>query len=451
MKYRHRSYCNIIVGMAMVFLFIACDEEYDTVFEERPDERLQSRLDEYQQLLVNAPHGWLAGLKTGTGRSYFYYFNFNLDGTVVMVSDFDETTAGTPGTGTWTLKALQRATLSFDTYSYIHLPADPDGDINGGIDGEGLISDFEFAFDELAGDSIKLQGIQRSSGLYLLPATEEEASQILGKQILNVIAGTKQLNTNHRGLQVELPDGQLLPVVLDDKLRIFGAQYLTENGARVEMFHSYFTFSAEGIVLKKPLNIAGSTIEQLLWDDENQLFTVEMNGVRAVEGYTEPFILPVDPPLHTRLGEEYPGITIPSGSGMSPIQGQSQEFMEAYNFAANSMLEGEYALTLRDIILLFDTKEEIMEFRVVISQGGSLFLAQYLYDYTLDDQGIFKFTFQQASQNGWAIYGDMYPILFHFETDTFKAEFIGGELNLVGGLFSQQNAGYYFSGFLSNQ
>lgn len=451
MKNRHTSYCSIIISMAMVLLFMACDEEYDTVFEERPDERLQDKLDEYQHLLLSSPHGWLARLRTGTGRSYFYYFDFNADGRVVITSDFNETTAGTPGTGTWTLKALQRPTLSFDTYSYIHLPADPDGHVNGGIDGEGLISDFEFAFDELVGDSIKLEGIQRGSDLYLLPATEEEAAQILDKQILKVIAGTKQLNVNHRGLQIALPDGQLLPIVLDEKLRVFGAQYMVENGARIETFHSHFTFSLEGIVLERPLNIAGHAIEQLFWDDEHQRFTVEMNGARTIDGYTEPFIFPVDPPLYTRLGEEYPVITIPAGSGENPIQGQSEEFIEAYNFAANSMLEGEFALTLRDIILLFDPEEGIMEFRVVISQGGSLFLAQYLYEYTIDEQGILKFTFQQASENGWAIYGDMYSILFHFETDTFKAEYIGGELDLVGGLFSQQNAGYYFSGFLSNQ
>lgn len=435
----------------MVLLFIACDEEYDTVFEEQPDERVQKKLDEYQRLLLNSSHGWMAELKTGIGRSYFYYFNFNEDGRVVITSDFNETTAGTPGTGTWTLKALQRPTLSFDTYSYIHLPADPDGDVNGGVDGEGLISDFEFAFDELAGDSVKLKGIQRGTDLYMIPATEEEAAQILDKQILQVLAGTKQLNATHKGLQIALPDGKLLPVVLDEQLRIFGAQYLVENGTEVETFQSGFTFSLDGIALKKPLNIAGHTIDQLLWNNEDQVFTVDMGGTRAIEGYSDPFIFPVDPPLYTRLGEEYPAIIIPAGSGQDPIQGQSGEFIEAYNFAANAMLEGEYALTMRDIILLFDPVESIMEFRVVISQGGALFLAQYIYEYTIDDQGILKFTFQQASQNGWAIYGDMYGILFHFETDTFKAEYIGGDLNLIGGLFSHQNSGYYFSGYLSKQ
>jgi hypothetical protein len=53
---------------------------------------------------------------------------------------------------------LQQPSLIFDTYSYLHLLADPDPNVNGGRVGAGLSSDFEFYVDSTVADTMKLVG-----------------------------------------------------------------------------------------------------------------------------------------------------------------------------------------------------------------------------------------------------------------------------------------------------
>ena len=132
---------NVLIAACMVLA--GCDDNYETIFPETPDDRVKKSLEEYNTLLMSAPYGWKASLYTGTGAGYFYYLDFNENGSVTMLSDFNQSAAGEPMTSEWVVKALQRPTLSFTSYSYIHLPADPDGNINNGIPGSGLLSDFE--------------------------------------------------------------------------------------------------------------------------------------------------------------------------------------------------------------------------------------------------------------------------------------------------------------------
>src|SRR5690242_15706253 len=135
-----KRYFILIMVIGSV-LMSSCESEYEPVFHQSPDERVRAEMNRYEELLMSSPYGWKASLYTGTGAGYFYYFDFREDGTVSMLSDFNTTTAGDVMESTWALKALQQITLSFTTYSYIHLPADPDGNINNGIPGSGLLSD----------------------------------------------------------------------------------------------------------------------------------------------------------------------------------------------------------------------------------------------------------------------------------------------------------------------
>src|SRR5687768_13827897 len=71
-------------------LLLSCDSNYETIFKDSPDERVQQALNGYNTLLMDAPNGWRGMLYTGAGAGYFYYFQFNTDGKVIMVSDFNE-------------------------------------------------------------------------------------------------------------------------------------------------------------------------------------------------------------------------------------------------------------------------------------------------------------------------------------------------------------------------
>src|SRR5688572_3419281 len=163
--------------LAATIGFYGCNKKSDDAFSESSDERLNETLAKYQAALTGAQYGWKgfiypAGSKGGLVG---FYFKFNENNRVEMFSDFDSTAAVTPMTASYRLKALQQPALLFDTYSYVHVLADPDAAVNGGSYGDGLVSDFEFAIDSIVGDSVKLTGRFNGSKAVLIKATQQEA------------------------------------------------------------------------------------------------------------------------------------------------------------------------------------------------------------------------------------------------------------------------------------
>src|SRR5688572_2684057 len=108
-----------------IIVFSSCSKDDDNLFEQSPEERINAKLAEYQAALLASPTGWNATITTGTGGMFHYYFRFNETNRVFMYSDVDLTTATTLGESSYRLKALQQPTLIFDTYSYLHMLADP--------------------------------------------------------------------------------------------------------------------------------------------------------------------------------------------------------------------------------------------------------------------------------------------------------------------------------------
>ena len=157
-----------------IIVFSACSKDDDHLFDQSPEDRINAKLAEYQAALLASPAGWNATITTGTGGLFHFFFRFNDSNRVFMYSDFDLTTATTRGESSYRLKALQQPTLIFDTYSYLHMLADPDASVNGGIYGEGLVSDFEYIIDMANADSIKLTGRVNGTKLTLLKASQQD-------------------------------------------------------------------------------------------------------------------------------------------------------------------------------------------------------------------------------------------------------------------------------------
>ncbi|WP_031526081.1 DUF4302 domain-containing protein [Dyadobacter crusticola] len=165
----------LLVASAGLF---SCENSDDTLFEESADTRLNAALASYQKKLVEAPYGWNAVIYPAGGGSYGFYFKFNDQNRVVMYSDFSTASAEDSKESSYRLKAMQTPSLIFDTYSYLHVLADPDKAVNGGITGEGLRSDFEFSIfpDSLGEDRLAFVGRKNQSRLVLTKATQAQAT-----------------------------------------------------------------------------------------------------------------------------------------------------------------------------------------------------------------------------------------------------------------------------------
>lgn len=437
----------------MLTLLLSCDNDYETIFKESPDERVQQALNGYNTLLTDAPNGWRGMLYTGTGAGYFYYFKFNDNGEVMMVSDFNEETASTSMTGSWMLKALQKPTLSFDTYSYIHLPADPDGDVNGGGNGQGLISDFEFTFSKTSGDSVFMKGLKHNTELVLVRATMEESESILSQEILAMLQKTKQYTADNKGLRLLLPDDAALPLAIDVAHKLFGAQYLSADGSAIQTFISPFTFSIDGIQLRDTLTIGGYNIRNLKWDANNNVYTIQLADETALINSIEPLIFSPSTPLYSVIGTEYKTVHVPANPSVNRLAGQSDQFVDAYNTAAEELINGAFRVTLHELNLVFNRLDKQVYFDVLISQTSeegvtSYFIAEYIFDYTIDDTGSLDLIPVAANDTGQAISFELRLFLQRLENDRFTMHYLAGGFELIGGFYSQENPEFTFGGYL---
>jgi hypothetical protein len=169
---------SFIYLLLLAVTLFSCENSDDTVFEESADVRLNAALASYEKQLVEAPYGWNAVIYPGGGGSYGFYFKFDDKNRVSMFSDFSDASAAKVKESSYRLKAVQTPVLIFDTYSYLHVLSDPDEEVNGGVRGEGLQSDFEFSIypDSVKADVITLVGRKNQSRLVLTKATQAQAT-----------------------------------------------------------------------------------------------------------------------------------------------------------------------------------------------------------------------------------------------------------------------------------
>ena len=169
--------------LLMIAFFTACKKDDSHLFDKSADERLNETLAGYQAKLTGATDGWKGFIYPKSGGVFTFYFKFNDANRVSMLSSFDSASAVTLKESSYRLKALQQPSLLFDTYSYLHVLADPTDSVNGGIRGLGLQSDFEFYFDSSSADTINLVGRLNGSKAVLVKATAEEATAFINGEL----------------------------------------------------------------------------------------------------------------------------------------------------------------------------------------------------------------------------------------------------------------------------
>ena len=271
----------LIISLIITTVIASCKKDDDPVFEKSADERLKEKLEAYQSQLSGAQNGWKGLLKTngGNGSTYSFYFKFNNENRVSMLSDFDSTSAVTLKESSYRLKALQQPSLLFDTYSYIHLLADPDSDVNGGAPGGGLFSDFEFYFDSTSADSIKLIGRYNGSRLTLVKATPQEEQAYTNAQLAAGLAINKIL-TYFKRLTI---GSQLYDIKIDPITRQFVFSWLDGSG-NLQTYTTGYYFTAGGVAFTNPLVNGSQTIsgfDNLTWNNSTQTLNLTTNATAA--------------------------------------------------------------------------------------------------------------------------------------------------------------------------
>lgn len=446
---------QVLIIAATAMSMAACDRDYETIFGESTDARVREAMDKYQTLLTSAPNGWRAMLYNGAGGGYFYHLQFTEDGNVTMFSDFDETTASTSKSSTWVLKALQKITLTFETFSYIHLPADPDGETSGGTNGSGLLSDFEFTFVRTAGDSVIMKGLRYANELVLIKATAEEQQQIADEQVRAILEATKAYTAANKNIRLALPNGKVLPIRFEITRRVFGAQYLSADNSQIISFRTPFTISLNGLQLRDALQIDGYSIHSMRWDADKSIYVAELENPVELYNDSNPLILEPTTTLASVIGRDYKVITIPANPYENRIPGQSRDFVDIYDMAAGELSQRSTPIGMHEMYFIFDPINHEMAFNVNFSQvqDGEYqypLVAQWVYAYTISADGTLDLTSVRSNESANVTSFEMRTMLQHLENDTFALHYIAGGFDLIGGLYSNENVDFTAAGILGN-
>ena len=288
-----------IIFLFVMLIFAACKKEDNNVFNESPDQRINEALQKYESALTGSPSGWNATIKTGSGGIYHFHFRFNTSNRVFMYADINLETASTARESSYRLKALQTPALVFDTYSYLHMLADPDASVNGGNFGQGLSSDFEFSLDSLAADSIKLTGRVNGTKLTLIRATQQDFNAWQNGGWARALA-FENINKIQNYFKRITIGGTVYEIRADLVARTITLTWIDGTGT-LRAFTTSYNYSATGVAFVTPFNTGSQIVtglEIVSWDGANFLLNVKVNGVATtVAGATQPLKVDLGAPL----------------------------------------------------------------------------------------------------------------------------------------------------------
>lgn len=447
-------YSIILSGLVLS----GCVKKTDSIFDQTPDERLAAAQTALQSALVNAP-GWKLfvypkGLESSQDikiGGLTYYLKFTANGRVTMVSDFAPAGAtsisATPQESGYHLKAMQRISLVFDTYNYMHIAADPDPEVSlspTGSGGYGYGSDFNFSFTGVEPkDTMQLEGNFNKSSAVLVKATQAEMdAAFVNFKLRDIIDKTRSYAAGNPAIYLS-SGGQNFGVGFD--FNHFMISFSSIQGGALVVRNLPSSFTTYGIHLKNPVTIGAYTFQDIYWDDTKSLYYI-LAGTTHVEFGTSPTPVVALSLSNVIGGVDLSTISIPQGAGL-PFQ--SSLFMTRYNTARNGMLSGPYALALDDLDFVFSKALGGMAVVAYVYQNGvGPYVCQYNYAYSIDGSG--NYSFVKVSQNGNAalVVNNMNNILSYIETNKFSVEGVSTSVGFLGKMTSIETPTFYFSGYL---
>jgi hypothetical protein len=431
---------NRLYIILLIILFAGCSKDKtESIFGEKPEDRMAKVLAEYKTTLTTAPSAWRADIFPEDYGGYRFYFMFETNDRVTMYSDLDYETAHLPGPATYRLKAVQRPSLLFDTYSYLHWLADPDPRIFNGVTGQGRSIDFEYSIDTVSADTIQLTGISFNNKMTLVRVSQAEADSVTTYKYADIIEAAGAYTALNPWLYIQSPDGKRLQFIINKDTKTFSLVYI-DDANQVRIISTPYYFTLNGFHLKTPVTYNGITFDHVYYDWTKNLFYVFIDGQRVEVQVAPSSVVPA----HRLLGVDFSSLIVEP----TPMAGWTPAYTIISNNAADAILNGPYNLTLYAIQYQFDVEQQLLNLNVYVLQNGNQYLAQYPFSYTKTADGTFDFTALSFSGNASLIAADMKPMLDYIRNDHFRMDFLiaDGYGKLVT-MQSVEHADFAFSGY----
>lgn len=383
-----------------LLLLAACSKpEVADLFDKLPEERMLERNAELKDVLLNAPNGWKAFLKTSlNGGGYGFFMDFTDQGTVKMLADWDDETSVNFKESTYRIKYISNATLIFDTYTYITILQDPDDAHNGGEQKEGLQSDIEFEYARTGGDTLFLTGRKYRNTLYLIKATAAEEQSFMNGGYDDAINRIRDLFESTHPMILFDNNGtqEKIELGLNASAKVVSGDYLSPNDS-VSSASSGIAYSIDGAYFVDGLVNMGIHFSGLRWKNSTDIVAYDSSG-KEYEVIRSPApLIPLDVLLGTKfsLQARYKTIT----PGMTP---EGEAIIAHYVNNLDNRYAG-YVFNNGTLTLHFDLVNNRLIAEGWSNQNGNGgWITTIVFDYTKDPATkVYGFTLRTPASGGY--------------------------------------------------
>lgn len=431
----------LLIGLVVSLFSVSCQKDLEPVLGD-PDQRQSEALMAYQTLLTSSEFGWNGYIYTKLGGGYSFHFDFQEDGQVNMQGDLNDKTMEV-GTSTWRLKSSQQSLLIFDTYSYLHWLSDPDAGVFQGAPGQGLGSDYEFAFLGVSEnqDTIHFQGKLNKVDFLLVRSSKADADSWATGAVLQIEDQIKIHRFASSG------DGFTMMVNPEKKTALFRFK----PGA--EPVSIPYTYTRQGINLQAPVVQQGYGFNAVFWDEEKGLYYVQSQGSRIDLPVSDTPLFSLDELLG--YGKAYDRLVF-DGDLLDPTLSSGLQARWDQAKANNILYMGppvgrellDYA-----VMQFVDDDEVSVHFRYKHPIEGTLFTVGIWYHVQRNSDNRLEFTYIRHDNN--TLFNDP-RVMQPFTTDFFEAksfilDYLSREdkTSLVGAIIDQEDSGDFFYGILN--
>ncbi|WP_149526448.1 DUF4302 domain-containing protein [Sphingobacterium hotanense] len=351
-----------------------------------------------------------------------------------MYSDINNTTGTESKESSFRLKAVTTPALYFDTYSYMHLLADPDPSILNGVPGWGMFADFEFNFKKVSADTIELVGSLSQSKLVLVKANAEEATAYSNGNLNNLRTVAEKYNQTARFPFLNTKSGVRVSTALNLITKEVSFVYLKDS--KLETKSLGFAFSGiNEIVLKEAFEFDDLHIEKfILGLEDNSVHAINAGQNVPIQSASEPIL-----PLNKILGVQYMSIVVPMEQA---VVGSGAEFNTRRNaFLTAGKARLAAGTTFPQMNLVFDINEQLLIVNQIIRQGLNSFSALYIFTYRMDGDHFVLNYEQPLYGNAEVLENAFEPIIeglhqgkfeFEYELTASQVRASGDNKNLAG-------------------
>lgn len=397
--------------MAILAIMVGCKKtSYVAKFDKSPQERTAEQIALVSNTLTDAPNGWIATLSTQSGGGFSFYLNFDKEQNVNMFADLTTTSSTVVGKSYYRVKQDMGTDLVFDTYNYISMLDDPNSAVYGGQAKIGYSSDIEFIYQKSTTDSILFLGKKFRQNFKLVKATAVQKASYEAGGLKAAIDKFKNFFFTNNNPYIEmLAGGATIKVAVSPNLSTvmnvakrvdFSA--ILADGKSIASSNAKFAYTLNGVdILNGGLIYQGITFVRFLWKDATTLAVYDSTGKEYILKNSTDAIVP----LYKLWGAKYSGFV---SEFKTIYPGTTTTGADILNFYHNNLsvpaVNGIATFNYGRINFVWNVVNSRLIINAHTSQSGGTqtWVTQVVYNYTVDANGVYKFTSYQTASGGYS-------------------------------------------------